>query len=99
MLSVNLLVKVFEQWCLLHRSTVLPYSPFNSNAESVCEGQKPGVPDTGKKYPMEIVNVDPAGKTLNGKSRVIVEWYKVRGRWWWDDVSNDLSNFNGRQIQ
>ncbi len=96
MLSANLLVKVFEPGGAFSTDNqVLPYSPYISYAGiRLPEGQKPwGFLLTGKKYPMDIVNVDPSGKNIQGNSRFTVEWYKVQWRWWWDNTGDDLSNF------
>src|SRR3546814_1829266 len=48
---------------------------------------------TDQDHPVDIVNVDTEGKLLSGSRRVQVELYKVRWRWWWDDSSEDVSNF------
>ncbi len=96
MLSANMLVKVFEPGGAFSTDNqVLPFSPFMSyTGIRLPEGQKPwGFLVTGKKYPMDLVNVDPYGKPVNGKSKLLVEWYKVQWRWWWDNTGDDLSNF------
>jgi alpha-2-macroglobulin len=96
MLSANLLVKVFEPGGAFSiDNVVLPYSPFESYVGiQLPKGQAPwGFLLTNKEYRMDIVQVDPRGNPLTGKSEVQVELYRVQWRWWWDNSGEDLSNF------
>ncbi len=96
MLSANILVKVFEPGGAFSvDNNSVPYSPYTGYAGiRLPAGQKPwGFLLNGKKYSMDLVNVDPLGKTMQGNSVFVIEWYKVQWRWWWDNTSDDLSNF------
>ena len=96
MLSANLFVKVFEPGGAFSiNSLTIPYSPYNSYAGiKIPEGEKPwGFLTTGKTHTADIVNVDRKGNELAGNREVEVQFYKIQWRWWWDNSSDNLSNF------
>ncbi|MEO8762981.1 MAG: MG2 domain-containing protein [Ginsengibacter sp.] len=96
MLSANLFVKVFEPGGSFSIDNVtLPYSPYTSYAGiKMPEGEKPwGFLLTGKTHVAQIVDVDNQGKLMTGDRDVEVQFYKIQWRWWWDNSSDNLSNF------
>ncbi len=96
MLSASLLVKVFEPGGAFSvDNTVVPYSPYAGYVGiRVPDGPKPwGFLLTNKTYEMPIVNVDAKGNPQQGSQEVQVELYRVQWRWWWDNTSEEFSNF------
>lgn len=96
MLSANMLVKVFEPGgnFSIDNMTV-QYSPYASYAGiKLPEGQKPfDYLMAGKTHTAQIVDVDSKGNLMPGTTDVEVQFYKIQWRWWWDDGSDNLSNF------
>lgn len=96
MLLANLMVKVFEPGGNFSVDNIsMPYHPYSSYA-----GVKVPKPDnywgylsTGKTHRFDIVDVNTEGTPLAGSSNVEVELYKIQWKWWWDNSSDELSNF------
>ncbi len=100
MLSANLLVKVFEPGGSFSIDNMtVPYSPFNSYAGiKMPEGEKPfDYLIAGKNHSVQIVNVDKQGALLPGNQELEVQFYRIQWRWWWDEGSDNLSNFTQDQ--
>ncbi|HEY5371221.1 MAG TPA: MG2 domain-containing protein [Hanamia sp.] len=96
MLSANLLVKVFEPGSAFSiNSLTIPYSPYTSYVGlKLPEGEKPwGFLTTGKTHAAQIVDVDNKGNLISGSEEVEVQFYKIQWRWWWDNSSDNFSNF------
>lgn len=96
MLSANLLVKVFEPGGAFSiNSLTIPYSPYTSYVGlKLPEGEKPwGFLTTGKTHTARIVDVDNKGNLISGNQEVEVQFYKIQWRWWWDNSSDNFSNF------
>jgi alpha-2-macroglobulin len=96
MLLANLMVKVFEPGGNFSVDNIsMPYHPYSSYA-----GVKVpkfdnywGYLSTGKTHQFDIVDVNTEGIPTNGATNVEVELYEIHWKWWWDNSSNDLSNF------
>ena len=100
MLSANLVVKVFEPGGSFSIDNVsMPYSPYSSYVGmKLPDGQQPfDFLLAGKNHTMQIVNVDSKGNLLSGSAEVEVQFYRIQWRWWWDDNSDNLSNFTQDQ--
>ncbi|WP_207495494.1 alpha-2-macroglobulin family protein [Aridibaculum aurantiacum] len=96
-LKANLLVKVFEPGGNFSIDNVsYPYHAYSSYVGvKVPEGAKPwGYLEAGKTHRLEVAHVDVNGKAKTGNSTLQVELYKVQWRWWWDNSSDNLSNFS-----
>jgi uncharacterized protein YfaS (alpha-2-macroglobulin family) len=96
MLTANLLTKVFEPGGAFSIDNLsVQYSPYRSYAGiKLPEGEKPfDYLLTGKEQTVQIVNVDEKGNLLGGSQGVEVQFYKIQWRWWWDEGSDNLSNF------
>ena len=96
MLTANLLTKVFEPGGGFSvNNTSLTYSPFTGYAGiKMPQGEKPfDFLLAGKQQTVQIVNVDNKGNLLAGISNMEVMFYKIQWRWWWDEGSDNLSNF------
>jgi uncharacterized protein YfaS (alpha-2-macroglobulin family) len=96
MLTANLLLKVFEPGGNFSIDNVAyPYHPYNTYVGlKVPEGTKPwGYLLAGKSQTIDIVNVDTKGRLTGGSGTAEVELYKIQWRWWWDNSSDELSNF------
>lgn len=96
MLTANLLVKVFEPGGNFSIDNVAyPYHPYNTYVGlKVPEGTKPwGYLLAGKTQTIDIVNVDTKGRLITGNGTAEVELYKIQWRWWWDNSSDELTNF------
>lgn len=96
MLTANLLVKVFEPGGSFSIDNMsIPYSPYGSYAGiKMPDGEKPfDYLLSGKKHTIQVVNVDNKGNLINGSSDMEVQFYKIQWRWWWDEGSDNLSNF------
>ncbi len=96
MLTANLLVKVFEPGGSFSIDNMsIPYSPYASYAGmKLPDGENPfNYLLAGKPHTIQIVNVDSKGNLLAGNSDIEVQFYKIQWRWWWDEGSNNLSNF------
>ncbi|MEO7522581.1 MAG: MG2 domain-containing protein, partial [Ferruginibacter sp.] len=95
-LTANLLVKVFEPGGSFSIDNMsVPYSPFQSYAGiKMPEGEKPfDYLLTGKQHSIQIVDVDSKGNLLTSSNEVEVQFYRIQWRWWWDEGSDNLSNF------
>lgn len=95
-LTVNLLVKVFEPGGNFSTDNIsIPFSPYKSYVGiKLPEAEKPwGFLLTGKQQQVQIANVNSTGNLISGIQEVEVQLYKIQWRWWWDNSSNDLSNF------
>ena len=95
-LTANLLVKVFEAGGNFSIDNVsYPYHPYNTYmGVKVPEGQKPwGYLPAGKTQTIDIVNVDTKGRLSNANNSAEVELYHIQWRWWWDNTSDEISNF------
>lgn len=100
MLSANMQVKVFEPGGSFSIDNMtLPYSPFKSYAGiKMPEGEKPfDYLVAGKPQTIQIVNVDGKGNLLAGSKKLAVQFYRIQWRWWWDEGSDNLSNFTQNQ--
>ena len=96
MLTANLLVKVFEPGGSFSIDNMtVPYSPYESYAGmKLPDGEKPfDYLLAGKSHTIQIVDVDSKGDLLAGSNDMEVQFYKIQWRWWWDEGSNNLSNF------
>ncbi len=96
MLTASMLTKVFEPGGAFSIDNVtVPYSPYKSYAGiKLPEGEKPfNYLLTGRQHTVQIVNVDSKGNLLAGSEGVEVQFYKIQWRWWWDEGSDNLSNF------
>lgn len=96
MLSANLLVKVFEPGGSFSIDNMtIPYSPFNSYAGiKMPEGEKPfDYLLAGKNHTVQIVDVNNKGELQSGSKEMEVQFYRIQWRWWWDEGSDNLSNF------
>ncbi|HYH56369.1 MAG TPA: MG2 domain-containing protein, partial [Anseongella sp.] len=95
-LNANFLVKVFEPGGNFSIDQVsMPYHVYDSYVGIKAppgEGFS-GFLLTDKEHPVDIVNLDTKGNPLRGSQKVKVELYKVQWRWWWDENSDDFSNF------
>jgi alpha-2-macroglobulin len=99
MLNANLVVKVFEPGGAFSIDNMtIAYSPYNTYAGlKVPEGDKQwGFLETNKNLTADIVDVDAKGNPTGSKD-VIVEFYKIQWRWWWDNTGDNLSNFTQDQ--
>ena len=96
MLTASLQTKVFEPGGAFSIDNMtVQYSPYRSYAGiKMPEGQPPfNYLLTGKDHIVQIVDVDPKGNLLAGKQDLEVQFYKIQWRWWWDEGSDNLSNF------
>ncbi|MEJ7611499.1 MAG: MG2 domain-containing protein [Ferruginibacter sp.] len=96
MLTASLLTKVFEPGGAFSIDNMtVQYSPYRSYVGiKLPEGEKPfDYLLTGKSHKVDIVNVDGKGNLLSGAAGVEVQFYKIQWRWWWDEGSDNLSNF------
>jgi len=96
MLTANLVVKVFEPGGAFSIDNMsIPYSPYKSYVGlKLPDGQKPfDYLLAGKNHTTQIVNVDSKGNLIAGSNDVVVEFYRIQWRWWWDDNGDNLSNF------
>ena len=96
MLNANLFVKVFEPGGSFSiNNSVIPFSPYSSYVGiKMPQGEKPwGFLLTGRTHTAQIVDVDNKGNLLTGDRDVEVQFYKIQWRWWWDNSSDNLSNF------
>ncbi|MBS1744293.1 MAG: hypothetical protein JST81_14790 [Bacteroidetes bacterium] len=96
MLSANLQVKVFEPGGSFSIDNMtIPYSPYQSyTGLKMPEGEKPfNYLIAGKPHSIQLVNVDGKGNLLPGSNQVEVQFYRIQWRWWWDEGSDNLSNF------
>ncbi len=95
-LTASLLVKVFEPGGSFSIDNMsVPYSPFQSYAGiKMPEGEQPfNYLLAGKQHMIQIVDVDSRGNLLQGSNGVEVQFYRIQWRWWWNEGSDNLSNF------
>lgn len=95
-LKANFTIKVFEPGGAFSIDNIsMPYSPYtNYIGIKVPEGEKPfNYLLTGKKYTIDIINVDPTGVKVNSEKELTAELFKVEWKWWWDQSSNNVTNF------
>ncbi len=96
MLTANLLTKVFEPGGSFSIDNLsVQYSPYKSyTGLKLPAGEKPfNYFLTGKEHIVQLVNVDTKGNLLAGSQDVEIQFYKIQWRWWWDEGSDNLSNF------
>lgn len=96
MLLANMNVKVFEPGGNFSVDNLaMPYHFFNSYVGvKIPEGDKQWhYLNTNKNQSFDIVDVNTDG-TLNATTtEAEVELYKIQWRWWWDNSSNEVSNY------
>jgi len=97
MLRANFFTKVFEKsgdFSVDNYS--LPYHPY----EEYIGLQMPkgdaarNMLLTDTTHSVRLVVVDKDGKTVNENRSVQVKLYKLSWKWWWDNTSNDVSNYS-----
>ncbi len=96
MLLANLMVKVFEPGGNFSIDNIsMPYHPYSSYV-----GVRPPEPannwgylSTSKTHRFDIVDVNTSGVPTQGTTSVEIELYKIQWKWWWDNSSDELSNF------
>lgn len=96
MLNANFLVKVFEPGGNFSIDNFsMPYHVYNSYVGiKVPEGDKyTGMLPTGQNNVISLANVTTAGALIGGQRQVEVEVFKIQWRWWWDESSDNFSNF------
>ncbi|MFC4263530.1 alpha-2-macroglobulin [Ferruginibacter yonginensis] len=96
MLTASLLTKVFEPGGSFSIDNItMQYSPYKTYVGiKLPTGEKPfNYLLTGKQHTVDIANVDSKGNALSGAQDVEVQFYKIQWRWWWDEGSDNLSNF------
>lgn len=96
MLTANLLTKVFEPGGAFSIDNLsVQYSPYASYAGlKMPDGEKPfNYLLAGKNQTVQIVDVDSKGNLIGGNREMEVQFYKIQWRWWWDEGSDNLSNF------
>jgi alpha-2-macroglobulin len=96
MLLANMQVKVFETGGNFSIDNVsMPYHYYNSYVGvKIPEGDKQwGYLTSGKTQSFSIVDVNTNGALNNAVTEADVELYKIQWRWWWDNSSNEVSNF------
>lgn len=72
----------------------IPYHPFESYVGiKPPKGDRRGWLLTDTDHEVNVVCVDPKGKLLNTNRNLQVELWKVSYRWWWDQSSDNLSNY------
>lgn len=95
-LTANVAVKVFEPGGSFSIDNMtVPYSPFQSYAGiKMPEGEKPfNYLLAGKEQMVQIVDVDSKGNLNANTNEVEVQFFRIQWRWWWDEGSDNLSNF------
>lgn len=76
---------------------IIPFYPYRSFVGLTApEGDRRGMLVTDKDHAVRVVSVDAYGKPVS-KDKVKVELYKLRWRWWWDNSSDNISNYIGRE--
>lgn len=95
-LNASLAVKVFEPGGSFSIDNMsIPYSPFQTYAGiKMPDGEKPfDYLLAGKQHTIQIVDVDSRGNLAASTNEVEVQFYRIQWRWWWDEGSDNLSNF------
>lgn len=96
MLKAGLMVKIFEPGGAYSVDYLTaPYSPYTSYVGvKVPTGEPPfNYLLTGKRYMLDIVNLNAKGQKIQGQRTVKASLYKIQWKWWWDNSGNDISNF------
>jgi len=71
----------------------IPYYPYDHFVGvRTPEGDRYGRLQTDKQHTVDIVTLDPEGNPV-ASNNIKVTLYKVSWRWWWDNSSNQVSNF------
>lgn len=74
----------------------IPYYPYKTFVGvKTPEGDKRGMLLTDEDHDIQIVCVDAYGKPVS-RDYVNVALYKLSWKWWWDQSSDDISNYVGR---
>ncbi len=98
-LKATFITKVFEKGGNFSIDQFsLPYYPYESFIGiKLPKGDKTrGMLLTDTSHVVEIVTVDSEGKRVIKSHSVEMEFYKLDWRWWWDQTSDELTNFIGR---
>ncbi|UXP33511.1 MG2 domain-containing protein [Reichenbachiella agarivorans] len=77
----------------------IPYYPYISFVGiQIPEGDKRGMLLTDKDQPIQIATVDAQGNPIS-RDGLELELYKLEWKWWWDQSSNQVSNYINRDYQ
>jgi uncharacterized protein YfaS (alpha-2-macroglobulin family) len=101
MLLANLTVKVFEPGGSFSIDNIaLPYHPYNTYAGVKVPDGDPrwGYLLSGRTHRFSIADVTTDGLPVSGRSNMELSLYKIQWRWWWDNSSDNLSNFTQDQF-
>ena len=95
MLKASFITKVYEEGGDFSTDVIATtYSPYNTYVGIKSpEPNKYGMLETRKVNQFDVVTVDEKGKPKAVKN-LEVKVYKVEWRWWWDESSDNLSNYN-----
>jgi uncharacterized protein YfaS (alpha-2-macroglobulin family) len=95
MLKASFITKVYEEGgdfsTDVMATTYSPYSTYVGVKSP--ELNKYGMLETRKVNQFDVVTVDENGRPKSVKN-LEVKIYKVEWRWWWDESSDNLSNYN-----
>ena len=95
MLNAAFITKVYEQGGDVSTDvSAVKYSPYATYVGiKTPEANKYGLLETGKNNRYEFVTLNENGqpKSVRGLQ---VRVYKIDSRWWWDESSDNLSNYN-----
>lgn len=72
--------------------TSMAYSPFSSYVGVKLPTAKDHYLETGAEYPIEFVDVDKDGKTLEG-AKIEYSVFKLKWNWWWESRSESLDSY------
>ncbi|MCC8425558.1 alpha-2-macroglobulin [Mucilaginibacter sp. UR6-11] len=95
-LRANFLTKVFEPGGNFSINQIsLPYNVYKGyvGIKAPKGNALSGMLVTGQDHIFDIADVDTKGNLFKGTRTVQVELYKVKWHWWWDNTSNQSSNF------
>ncbi|WP_281238081.1 alpha-2-macroglobulin family protein [Flavobacterium praedii] len=95
MLKASFITKVYEEGGDFSTDVIATtYSPYNTYVGIKSpEPNKYGMLETRKVNQFDVVTVDENGRPKAVKN-LEVKVYKVEWRWWWDESSDNLSNYN-----
>ncbi len=96
MLKANFVTRVFEESgdFSIDRFSI-PYSPYDTYlGVKTPEGDRRGMLLTDTLHTIELVSVDPEGRSVSVND-LDVSVYKLRWRWWWDSSEEYLANYVG----
>ncbi|WP_281323647.1 MG2 domain-containing protein [Flavobacterium sp. IMCC34518] len=95
MLKASFITKVYEEGGDFSTDVIATtYSPYSTYVGIKSpEPNKYGMLETRKVNQFDVVTVDENGKPKAVKN-LEVKVYKVEWRWWWDESSDNLSNYN-----